>query len=264
MKHLLLGILAVCYMQFSVAQDTSSPKKTQPQKAVKWLLGPSIGNAVVLPGFLRGDVTDGLTSYGKEYFMAQLLHTVIFLHKNWGLDISLNISPDNNNSADAIAREVTETYEGRFFTKNSAVYNTSGGYDSPLVSGFLGLTYKYEAGRLLLMPVIRAGVTSTTFYSWSARLKERDRNNHLLIQINPDTPEKDGFAFGTGFTIGCRLAHNFYINADCMYYNADTKVVFKRTEADLSTNTVVASRQYNYHKNLQSLALNFGVLFRLK
>ncbi len=236
------------------------------EKFRKWHIKPAAGVNVPLTKLLGNGITDNLIGYDDHSFYWQIFSGTFFFHRSWGVELTCQTGVSNRflNRHKRFISEIENTYGDRYYTSSSSDADTDrflpigGNIDRFLV----GLVYRIQKQKLLLMPRLLFGVTPFQTNSGQAFLKEKGTNTLLEISYDTDSSQVENFTIAPAFTIGYRLGKRTVANLDAMmsFYSAG----FDYTESRRNTFTQrTQTKIIPYQKDIITFSVGVGLIIEL-
>ena len=233
----------------------------------KWYVKPAVGINIPLTRFKAGETTDLLIEYNDNSFYWQLISGNYFFHRNWGLEFTFQASSysgalDKNR---LFNQEMYRQYADDYFVSpsSSGQYDRFDFFGGNVGRGYLGVVYRLEQPKFILLPRFFVGVTS--FYSNWARTKLKEKGTNTILEVFHTSGEKpnDYLTLSPALTVGYRLSRRMIANLDCQYSYFKTDITFKESIRNTFTESTTV-RTFDYHKNIHTLTTGIGVIFELR
>ena len=196
----------------------------------KWYLKPAAGINIPLTRLLNGEITDNLFEYGDNSYYWQIISGNYFFLQNWGVEFTYQ---DGNSQsiagrADRFNSEIVKQYSDNYFVSPSSGaqyddYSTIGGN---IQRGYLGLVYRIEKPKYIILPKLFIGVTSFITDWGRADLKEKGTNSVYELTYDSGKRPNDHFTLAPSVTFGYRLSKRLIANIDILYSYYKTDIVF--------------------------------------
>jgi hypothetical protein len=257
-KILLLFFLSAGYFTVSAQMDTAWYPKL--------FLKPSAGINFPVTKLLEGKPIDNLIAFNDNNTVYwQFPAASLFFNRHWGIEFNYSGSSSGKRSAksEAFNNYLTDTYDNYYLAdplpysgKIDKVYND-------IERIYLGVVYKMEMGRILLMPKISGSITSFFTDTKIAYLKEKKTNLILEVFFDPGKSPRDHFSLAPGFTIAYKLSERFMLNFDLVYTSYKTNITFIETITDLNSGAVINEGLYNYSKRIKTVSAGGGLIIVL-
>lgn len=260
MKKLFVIILISVFFNSAFGQDNQNTYS-------KWYLKPAAGQNIPITNLLSGEVTDDLFEYSDNSYYWQVISGNFFFSKNWGLELTYQAgnSSDISGRAARFNKIMQKMYTEDYFVSSSsgAEYDDFNPILGNIERGYLGIVYRIEKTKLILLPKLFIGVTS--FYTdWgSADLKEKGTNTVIRISYNSGQRPNDHFTIAPAVTFGYRLSKRLIANIDLLYSYYKTNIEF----IEETRNTFTEETSYkiiDYKKNIHTLTIGIGLTIELK
>ena len=253
--------LATVLLILNMFAWASGQKKPGPW--AKWYIKPAIGYNIPLSTFPSAGITDYLIEYDDHSYYWQLLSVNWFFSPRWGLEITYQPgrSGDIAGYAGKFSKEIENRYNNGYYVNvgSGGAYAAESGIDR----GYIGLVYRIEKTRYIIMPRFMIG--STSFYAnWgNAVLKEKGTNNVFEIHYDPDEIPQDQFTIAPSVTMGYRLSRRFIINLDVMYSCFRTNFAYTEELRNNFTGETT-SEIFEYRKYMHTLSVGAGLIVVFK
>lgn len=260
MRKILVIIVVAVLSHCAVGQE-------KPNTYSKWYLKPAAGLNIPITNLLSGEITDNLFKYSDNTYYWQVISCNFFLSQHWGLEFTYQAGNSDNISgrAERFKAEIREKYSGHYFVSpgSGAQYEDFNILFGNVERGYIGVVYRIEKSKMVLLPKLLIGVTSF-FTDWgSADLKEKGTNTVLEISYNSGTRSNDHFTIAPAFTFGYRLSKRYIANIDFLYSYYKTNIEFIEETRNTFTEEI-SYKTTDYKKNIHTLTIGIGLIIELK
>lgn len=233
----------------------------------KWYLKPAGGINIPITNLLSGEITDNLFSYSDHSYYLQFLSGNFFFSQKWGVEFTFQACASNSiyGGTDRFSSEIHRKYDKDYFVSPST--SEQNGLEYILTEnfgrGYLGVVYRIEKPKYILLPKLFIGVTSF-FTNWgSADLKEKGTNTVMKISYSSGAGPNHHFTLAPGFSFGYRISKRVIANIDFIYSYYKTNIEF----VEETRNTFTDETSYNtidYRKNIHTLTIGIGLIIELR
>ncbi len=260
MRKVIISIPFLIFSGLLSAQDSTNTYS-------KWYIKPGVGVNIPITNLLSNEITDDLFEYDDNSYYWQILSASFFFSAKWGLEFTYQASHSQSISsrAERFNQKLEEKYGETYFVTPSsgAKYDNSSLIGGSIARGYLGIVYRYEKPKYILMPKLSIGVTS--FYTnWGkADLKEKGTNTVYKLSYNSGKRPNDHFTIAPSFTFGYRLSKRIIANIDILYSYYNTDIEFVEELRNTFTNKII-TETIDYKKNIHTLTVGIGVIIELK
>ena len=256
-------IIAISFLFFSSlvsAQDSTNIYS-------KWYVKPAAGVNIPITNLLSNKIPDNLFEYDDNSYYWQILSASFFFSANWGLEFTYQAGHSQSISgrAERFNQKLEEKYGENFFVTPSsgAQYDNTSLIGGSIQRGYLGIVYRYEKPKYIMLPKLSIGVTS--FYTdWGkADLKEKGTNNVYKLSYDSGKRPNDHFTIAPSFTFGYRLSKRIIANIDFLYSYYRTDIEFVEELRNTFTNEII-TETIDYKKDIHTLTIGLGFIIELK
>lgn len=259
MRKLILGMLLLAMPAYMFAQ-------TETDNYTRWYLKPAVGLNIPLTHLLSDRITDNLVDYDDNSFYWQVLSATYFVSPKFGIDLTIQAghSFDISGRAARFNSDLKEMYSDKYFVspRSGAEYDDFSPILGSIERGYLGLVYRIEKPKYLILPKILIGVTS--FYTdWgSADLKEKGSNTMYVLTYDSGKRPNDHLMISPSVSLGYRFSKRILANLDIFYsiYKADFDY---QEELRNAFTDVVLVKNMGYHKTIHTLTIGMGMIIEL-
>jgi hypothetical protein len=206
----------------------------------KFFLSFGMGGSIPLQNSANS-LINSLVINNKGFYI-QFLSATLFLHKNWGVEVSVKMNPGGNTTSlyDTIYgyktpfnNQLQSMYGDRYFVSSTQVNWDAG----PNVNLMAGPVYKIIKGRFMFMPKLLFGMNTFGFNEGYAYLKEKNGNEIIDKSFIPSSSNKTSFAISPGFTGSFRFAKKWAANIDVNYYRSSVSNSYTEKTFNYKTQT---------------------------
>lgn len=203
----------------------------------------------------------------NEGFYIQFLSATLFLHKNWGVELSVKMNPGTTSYMyDTVygyktpfSNQLRKLYGDQYFVATTEVNWDAG----PNVNLMAGPVYKIIKGRFMFIPKLLFGMNTFGFNRGYAYLKEKNGNEIIDKSYIPSNSNKTTFAISPGFTASFRFAKKWGANIDLNYYRSSVSNTY--TEKTFSYKTQMSSTSIvSQSAVMQSMNIGAGISLLIK
>lgn len=260
MKKLIVILLFLNLLNFTFAQESSNTYS-------KWYLKPATGINIPITNLFSGEITDNLFKYDDNSYYWQILSATYFFSSKWGIEFTYQTGHSQNISGRAARfnMELEEKYGDNYFVSPSsgAQYDNFSFIGGSIEKGYLGLVYRLEKPKYIILPKFSIGVTS--FYTdWgSADLKEKGTNTVYKLSYDSGKRPNDHFILAPSITFGYRLSKRIIASIDLLYSFYKTDIEFVEELRNTFTDEVL-TETIDYKKNIHTLTVGMGLIIELK
>jgi outer membrane protein W len=260
MKKLTILLLVLSSLNCAFGQENSNTYS-------KWYLKPAAGINIPITNLLSGEITDNLFEYDDNSYYWQVISANYFFSSKWGIELTYQAGYSQNISgrADRFNTELEEKYGDDYFVSPSsgAQYDNFTIIGGSIQRGYLGLVYRIEKPKYIILPKVSIGVTS--FYTDWGRADLKEKGTNTVYKLSYDSGERpnDHFTLAPSITFGYRLSKRLIANIDVLYSYYKTDIEF--TEEIRNTFTEeISFRTIDYKKNMHTLTIGLGLIIELK
>ncbi len=229
----------------------------------KLYIKPAIGINLPITNLLQGEVTDDLFKYSDNSFYYQILSGNFFFSKHWGIEFTYQAGYSNSISgrADRFQNKMQKMYGKDYFvsTESGAQYNGVNPILGDIERGYLGLVYRIEGNKFILLPKLLLGIVSFSTDWATIDLKEKGTNNVLKISYDSGRRPNDYFTIVPAVTFGYRLSERIIANVDILYSYYKTNIEFIEKTRNTFTEEI-SNKTIDYKKNVNTLTIGIGLI----
>jgi len=249
---------------FWVCVQTISGQEN-PAYKTKWQTTFLFGGNIPITSLLQGSEFDYSHLYDDNSYYWQLMSISYFFHKHWGMELNFQAATSNRirnreREFDAYAQS---KYKDNYYVKSIGVYDG----DFTFFAGdfqraYLSVIYRIEKNKFYVHPKMAMGITTISTDGISIKLKEKGSNYEYKVSCSE---KENGYTFFTvapSASFGYKLFKRFYLNAGIAlsYYKAN--MAFEKEFTNLYTEEN-AIEYFNYRKNIFTLSMDVGVIYRI-
>jgi|SRR5690554_770572 len=232
----------------------------------KWHLKPAAGINTPITTLLSGEITDNLFEYDDYSFYLQFISGSYFFSQNWGVEMNIqfNFSRNISRRLDRFNAQIQSEYGDDYFVNPNS---TAWYYDEDILTGsfprmYLGLVYRIEIPKYILLPKLFIGLTGVYPDRGSAYLKEKGSHTTLELSYKQDKKSGDQFTIAPGISFGYRLSKRFVVNFDLLYSYFKTDFEFIKETRNTFTEEVWAET-IDYKKDIHTVSMGVGLIIEL-
>ena len=129
--------------------------------------------------------------------------------------------------------------------------------------GFLGVVYRYETPKIVILPKMLIGVTSFHSTYGIIYLKEKNTNNISQLSYDPKTYTNNYFTLAPSLTFGYRLSERILANIDFTYSFYQTNIEYTKEHTNLFTQNKT-TENISYKKGISTISVGAGIIIELR
>jgi len=233
----------------------------------KWYFKVSTGFSAPLNRYTPAGRSDFLLSYSDASQYLQLVSATFWVTKKWGLEFSHTAHTSRliRQKYGAFKSSLEEDYGAQFFITPSSSLE----YETGLLGGSferigLGVVYRIETPKFLLLPKIAYGGTTIETNWGEALLKEKNSNSLLTLNYRITSDPYDiQTTLNTGLSGLYRLSKKFLLSLDVQYTNIKLNLEYEEQLRNVFTEEVV-TRSLIYKDSLHALTFGLGLVYEVR
>jgi hypothetical protein len=230
--------LEIKEQKLSLRHEKNEWSKTYLDRS-KFFLSFGMGGSIPLQ-HSTNSLIDNLVINNQGFYI-QFLSATLFLHKNWGVELSVKMNPGvTTYPYDTVYgyktpfnNHLQALYGDRYFV-SSTEFNWQAG---PNVTLMAGPVYKMIKGRFMFMPKLLFGMNTVGFNEGYAYLKEKNGNEIIDKSFIPVSSNKTSFAISPGFSASYRFSKKWAANIDVNYYRSAVSNTYTELTRSYKTQT---------------------------
>lgn len=232
----------------------------------KFYLKPAGGINLPITKLLSGDITDNLIEYDDNTYYSQFVSGNYFFSPKWGVELtyqtagSEKINNQNVDSNSALEKKYGDTYIVSW-KSYANVHLFMGG---SIHKGYLGVVYRIEKPRFVIMPKFALGITSFSTHSKTVFLKEKNSNSIYELSFEPEKKVNDNFMLAPSVTFGYKFSKRIMANVDVQYSYFKTNIKYTEEKTNLFNEEKTTIQTIDYKKNIHTLSIGLGLIIQLK
>ena len=216
------------------------------------------------------ELSDELIYFGQSNAYFVPINFGIYLHKNWGvgLKVQMNFINENQGGIENFNRKLESRFGEDFFYDSKTIsFASAESSETAYLSYFVGLNYRKEYKKFLIMPSFYYGITEIDLDSYSTKLKEKGGNEIISYSLVKNDFEGDNYVglrtFQPGIQVGYPLCKFLFVQAHFRYTLIQSDFSFvERLDYQLSEKSI--ENKFVYNKNISSYQFGIGLLFKLE
>ena len=232
----------------------------------RWHLKSAAGINTPITTLLSGEITDYLFRYDDYSLYLQFISGSYFFSEKWGVEMSIqsNMSSGISSRTDRFNNQIQKQYREDYFINpyENKMYNDLNMSPLGFPRMYLGLVYRIEKPKYIILPKLFIGVTLVSADQSTTYLKEKGSHTILELTYREEKGKSDFFTIAPGVSFGYRLSKRFIVNLDLVYsyfkpdfeYRKETRNIF--TEESSSTT-------FDYKKDIHTLSMGLGLIIEL-
>jgi hypothetical protein len=221
----------------------------------------SVGGSLNSTQIANTNVADHLIGFDTKVSSVQFLSITFFIKNKWGIDLShQRLTSDKiQTRTQSFNTELTNLYNNRFYVNpgNTEEYN-----DPRYERTVIGLLYKFEHNKWMIIPGIRVGSITIPVDRTNGTLKEINGNKIYELDFVSDNSSDKAIATGLSCNIAYRIFKNFAFHLEGSYYYVKPDFTITETLTDLylkqSTETT-----HHYTTPIHMFGIEAGLMFIL-
>ncbi|MFT5337814.1 MAG: hypothetical protein ACI9YL_001826 [Luteibaculaceae bacterium] len=237
-----------------------------PASYSKWFIKHTLGLNNPFNALLNNEITDHLLDYDDHSYFTQSFSGNFFFLKNWGAELTFQAgnSGKAQGQAEKFNAELRNIFGTKYFVRprSGAEYNPDNIRLGSIERVYVGIVYRLEKTRFLLLPKFLVGFTSLYADKGGADLKEKGTNTVLRVSYDPGNRPKKHVSFAPAFTVGYRLSEHLFLNLDLQYSYFKTDIEFIKETRNLYTDEFILE-SIKYKKSINTLTIGAGLIFEL-
>lgn len=259
MKNLILILFILGSIHCAFGQEQSRTYS-------KWYLKPAAGINIPITKLLTGDITDNLFEYDDHSYYLQFISGSYFFSQKWGMELTFQMCMSNNihGREDSFNAQIQNQYGDAYFVNpgySPGMYNSRSDV-GVFLRGYIGLVYRIEKPKYIIIPKILIGTTGVATDSGTAYLKEKGAHTSLALSYKTENESESYLTIAPGLSFGYRLSKRFIANFDLVYSYYKTDFQFVKETRNTFTEEVW-TETIDYNKGIHTLSLGVGLIIEL-
>lgn len=259
MKKILIILLMFSSIKCAFSQTDSRTYS-------KWHLSPGAGINLPLTKLFSGEITDNLIEFDDHSYYLKYISGSYFFSDKWGLEFAfqLNVAKSILGRGDRFNAQILDQYGDDYFVTYG--FGTPYYGDNIITSSFsrggLGLVYRIEKPKYIILPKIFIGTTAFDTDWGNAYLKEKGTHTVLELSYKSENGSGDNLTIAPGLLFGYRLSKRFIANFDLLYSYYKTDFQFVKELRNTFTEEVW-TETIDYNKGIHTLSMGVGLIIEL-